>query len=235
MCSAFKLSLAALVLREADASRIDLAERISYADADLLAASPVTRANLGKGMTIGELAQAAQIFSDNAAANLLLGRLGGPAVLTDFWRSLGDRSSRLDRIEPGLNLVAQGDPRDTTTPRAMARTLGAIMAGPVLKPESRQLLKSWMVATQTGARRLRAGFPPDWVAGDKTGTGLFADQPSHYVDIAFATAPSGQRIAISGFVTTLLPQENIDPAREAALARIGSIAAEWAITNGTRS
>ena len=48
--------------------------------------------------------------------------LGGPEGLTAFARSLGDSVTRLDRIEPELNEAMPGDPRDTTTPAAMART-----------------------------------------------------------------------------------------------------------------
>ena len=228
LCSSFKLSLAALVLREADAGRLDLAERIDYLEADLMPVSPVTRANLGKGMTLAALAEATQVTSDNAAANLLLAKIGGPPALTRFWRSLGDRQSRLDRNEPALNSVFPGDPRDTTTPAAMARSLHALLGPRVLSSASRARLEGWMAATQTGTRRIRAGLRAGWVAGDKTGTGLFENQPSHYIDLALATAPSGRRIVITGFVATTVPQRSVDPALEALLARLGSIAAEWA-------
>jgi beta-lactamase class A len=32
-------------------------------------------------------------------------------------------------------------------------------------------LTGWMIASGTGAQRLRGGLPPQWRAGDKTGTG----------------------------------------------------------------
>ncbi len=71
-------------------------------------------------MSIVALAKAAQTQSDNGAANILLRNIGGPAALTAFWRALGDDVSRLDRYEPELNTSHDGDPRDTTTPAAMA-------------------------------------------------------------------------------------------------------------------
>ncbi len=58
-------------------------------------------------------------FSDNAAANILLKAMGGPAAFTKFMRSIGDETTRLDRNEPDLNSNLRGDERDTTTPRAM--------------------------------------------------------------------------------------------------------------------
>ena len=80
-------------------------------------------------MTVSALAEAAQVTSDNVAANLLLARLGGPTGFTARLRELGDRQTRLDRLEPELNLVLPGDERDTTTPRAMAETASRLLHG----------------------------------------------------------------------------------------------------------
>ena len=79
-----------------------------------------------------ELARAAVVVSDNTAANLLLARLGGPPGLTQFVRSLGDATTRLDRNEPDLNVNDPGDDRDTTSPRAMiSRARRALWIGPL--------------------------------------------------------------------------------------------------------
>ena len=69
-------------------------------------------------MTIRALAEATQKTSDNAAANLLLKQIGGPAGLTQFYRRHGDSMTRLDRYEPEMNAFKEGDPRDTTSPYA---------------------------------------------------------------------------------------------------------------------
>jgi beta-lactamase class A len=42
--------------------------------------------------------------------------------------------------------------------------------GDALKPTSRQRLQDWLVGCTTGETRLRAGLPPHWRVGDKTGT-----------------------------------------------------------------
>ena len=61
MCSTFKLALVAACLRESDQGRLDLAQILTYSEADLLPWAPVTGRNLGsRGMSIGALAQAAQ-------------------------------------------------------------------------------------------------------------------------------------------------------------------------------
>jgi beta-lactamase class A len=107
--------------------------------------------------------------SDNTCANLLLARIGGPAALTAFWRSIGDTVSRLDHNEPMLNRSSLGDPHDTTTPAAMARNVHRFVIGNVLSPASRERITTGMLGCKTGDNRLRGGLPKDWRIGDKTG------------------------------------------------------------------
>lgn len=185
MASTFKWALAAAVLAEVDRGRLALDQRVPIAEHDLLEYAPTVRARLAEGaLSIAALCEAAVTVSDNSAANLLLDRVGGPAGWTRFARAAGDDVSRLDRVEPELNSNLPGDPRDTTTPRAMAALLANVLTSDrVLRAESRAKLREWMMESRTGRRRLRAGLPPQWIAGDKTGTGargavndvLFAD------------------------------------------------------------
>ncbi len=172
MCSVFKWLLASLVLQRVDAGREQLNRRVHFAKDALLANSPVAARHAGgDGMSVAELCEAAVTVSDNAAANLLLRSLGGPAAVTRHLRALGDTQTRLDRIEPALNEARPGDPRDTTTPRGMSVALKAALLGEALSPPGRAQLVRWMEATQTGAERLRAGLPAGWRVADKTGTG----------------------------------------------------------------
>lgn len=170
MCSTFKASLAACVLARVDRGEEQLAAMIPYGQADLLEYAPVARQNLAAGkMSVGEMCKAIVELSDNTCANLLLARIGGPAALTAFWRSLGDTTSRLDHNEPELNRSRPGDPRDTTTPAAMAGNLRRLVLGEALSAQSRLQLTDWMVNCKTGANRLRGGLPASWKIGDKTG------------------------------------------------------------------
>ncbi|WP_280492585.1 serine hydrolase [Nocardia asiatica] len=43
--------------------------------------------------------------------------------------------------------------------------------GDALVAREREQLIAWLKANTTGAERIRAGLPPGWVTGDKTGTG----------------------------------------------------------------
>lgn len=170
MCSTFKALVAGLVLKRVDQGNERLDRLVRYSKNLLLAHSPATERHVGDGMTIGALCEATVTLSDNAAANILLHTFGGPPALTAFVRSLGDTVTRLDGYEPGLNVVRPGEIHDTTSPRAMQATLRALALGSVLSSASRQQLVAWLVANQTGDKRLRAGLPNGWKVGDKTGS-----------------------------------------------------------------
>lgn len=228
--SSFKFSLAAMVLALDAARRIDAERHVRWSEAELMWVSPFTKERLAEGATLRELARATQITSDNAAANVLLRELGGPAALTAFWRSIGDEVSRLDRTEPALNIVPVTEYRDTTTPATMARTVAKLVYGDVLPEAARAELRQWMIDTQTGLRRVRAGLPEGWVAGDKTGTSLDgAGGAAYYVDIGFAEGPKGEApITFATYFVARERHEDMSPGAEGALAQVGRIIKEFA-------
>jgi beta-lactamase class A len=190
MCSTFKFSLVSAMLAKADLGREHLDRLVRYGADVPLGVSPETRKNVARGMTVADLCAAAVLYSDNGAANLLLGALGGPVALTRWWRGLGDRATRLDDVEPGLN-TPDGD-RNTTTPAAMLADLKVVLLGEALSQASRALLLGWMRTSTTGANRLRAGLPSGWQWGDKTGTG--PDQFGLVNDIGIANPPGRKPI-----------------------------------------
>ncbi len=172
MCSTFKWLLAAAILLRVETGALSLEDKLPVRAEDMVPYAPITSAHLAEGsMSVRDLCAAAVMVSDNSAANILLKPLGGPAALTQLVRGVGDRATRLDRTEVELNTNLPGDPRDTTTPRAMAHSMEKILLGDVLAPQSRLQLIAWLRQSTTGTRRLRAGLPADWSAGDKTGNG----------------------------------------------------------------
>jgi beta-lactamase class A len=227
--SSFKLSLAALLLQRHAAGTVDAERRVTWTEAEMVPYAPFTRERIGTGATLRELARATQVTSDNPAANILMRELGGPAAVTAFWRSIGDEVSRLDRIEPELNLVPPAEFRDTTTPAAMARTVSKIIYGDVLPNAARDELKGWMIATETGLRRVRAGLPEGWVAGDKTGTSGLVSTEGNYIDIGFAEGPKGEPpITFAAYFRARGPVETMQTRAELALSRIGKVIKEFA-------
>lgn len=198
MCSTFKALAAAAVLAQVDAGKERLSRRIGYDASALVTYSPVTEKHVGNGMTVAELCDAAITLSDNTAANLLLASIGGPAGLTSFARGLDDQFTRLDRNEPTLNEALPDDPRDTTTPNAMASTLQTLILGTrALSTPSREQLTAWLIGNKTGDTRLRAGFAKDWRIGDKTGTGSRGTSN----DIGVAWPPNRAPVVITAYLT----------------------------------
>ena len=222
MCSTFKWLLAACVLDRVDTKLERLERRMNVRRADLLDYAPETRAmvNAAGGnsarVTIGALCKAAVRISDNTAANLLLGSIGGPAGLTRWLRTIGDTVTRLDRREPWLNDVAANDPRDTTTADAMLADLRRILFGSVLTRSSREQLLAWMLSSRTGADRLSAGMPDGWRIAHKTGTRSVntaapISQRSAAGDVGVLIPPDGGAILIAAYIAgSRQPQPDID-------------------------
>src|SRR5207248_394273 len=172
MCSTFKLLAAAAVLKRVDEKKEKLERFVPYGAKEILEYAPVTKEHLKDGgMTLDALCAAAIEQSDNTAGNLLLDAIGGPSGLTNFVRSLGDRVTRLDRIEPELNSAIPGDERDTTTPAAICSDIQRLLLGDALSEASRRQLEDWLQRNETGGPMIRAGVPKNWILGDKTGRG----------------------------------------------------------------
>jgi beta-lactamase class A len=216
MCSTFKALLAAAVLARVDAGTERLDRSVPVSKADLVAYAPFSETRVGGTATLAELCAAAVGISDNAAANLLLATVGGPAGLTRFLRRTGDPATRLDRTEPTLNTALPGDPRDTTTPLAMARTLQRLTQGRVLTPGSRAQLVAWMTAATTGGKRLRAGLTAGWRVADKTGTG--ANGTNNVVALLWPAGGTTPLVVASYLTGSTLPDAEKD-AVHARLAR----------------
>jgi len=196
-CSTFKLMLAATVLERSAKDPSLLARRISYGKADIIPNSPVTEKHVADGMTVAALCAATIQYSDNAAANLLMKMLGGPADVTAFARTIGDQVFRLDRWETELNTAIPGDLRDTTTPAAMADSVQRLVLGDALAGAQRSQLQIWLLGNTTSAERFMAAVPPGWKVGDKTGAGSYGTNN----DVGVMWPPTGAPLVVAVYLT----------------------------------
>ena len=169
--STFKPILCGAILKKMDEGKEHLERDIPILIESLVSWSPVTKKRVGSTMTLDELCHAAITMSDNSAGNLLLEQIGGPESFTYFMRSLGDSSTHLDRWETELNEGLPGDPRDTTTPDAILKSLHALTIGDVLSENARNKLIEWLKADQVADSLFRASLPEGWKIGDKSGAG----------------------------------------------------------------
>ncbi|MGQ6476260.1 IMI family carbapenem-hydrolyzing class A beta-lactamase (plasmid) [Serratia ureilytica] len=171
LCSAFKGFLAAAVLKGSQDNQLNINQIVNYNARSLEFHSPITTKYKENGMSLGDMAAAALQYSDNGATNIILERyIGGPEGMTKFMRSIGDKDFRLDRWELDLNTAIPGDERDTSTPAAVAKSLKTLALGNILNSHEREIYQTWLKGNTTGAARIRASVPSDWVVGDKTGS-----------------------------------------------------------------
>jgi len=168
--STFKVMAVSAILKQSEADNNLLKQKITYAKQDLVFWSLITEKHVADGMTIFDLCAAAMMYSDNTATNLIVKKLGGPEAVTAFARSIGDNTFRIDDWEPDLNSNPD-DLRDTSTPKAMEKSLQKLTLGNVLTSSKRNQLLTWMKGNTTGDTRIRAGVPKGWIVADKTGAG----------------------------------------------------------------
>ncbi|MBM6621970.1 class A beta-lactamase [Micrococcaceae bacterium RIT802] len=172
LCSTFKAYAAAALLDARDAGTVDLHEPVAVGSDGLVVNSPESEDFDGYSMPLRWCCKVALTHSDNTAGNVMLKHLGGPGAVTRFARRIGDRQTRLDRWEPELNDAVPGDPRDTSTPLALATGMKALLFGRALSTASRKELIDWM-DSNVSAPRIRGGLPEGWTAATKTGAGFY--------------------------------------------------------------
>ncbi|HST90794.1 MAG TPA: class A beta-lactamase [Brevundimonas sp.] len=211
-CSTFKMYLAAAVLERVQRGEERLDRLVPVTRADMVNHAPVTEPAIGSSLSIETLCKAVVEVSDNPAANILIREMGGLDALRDWYRSIGDESTTVDRLEPMMNRL-DGD-KDTITPAQSVENLQRLFLSEQtpLVPQNRTRLLRWMFDSPTGTARIKAGLPAGWRVAHKTGTGGYG--PTN--DIGFAYGPSGQTVVIAAYYHGATSSSDAD--NEAAIA-----------------
>lgn len=200
-----------------DLSTAELSRRLRWTEADLVEYSPVTELHVEDGLTVRQVIDAAITVSDNTAGNLLFDVVGGPAALdAALVDDVGDATTEVVRREPELNTAVPGDPRDTTTPEALATALGEYVLGDALPRADRRLLENTLRRTETGDALIRAGVPGSWRVGDKTGSAAYGTRN----DVAVLRPPGRAPILLAVLTTHDSPEAATDDALVAAATRV---------------
>lgn len=180
--------------------------------------------------------------SDNSATDAMLELVGGPGAVSAWLRAIGIPDQRVDRgvaemiLENAgeavpahltapqalkmqgwsppspVNAAFDADPRDSSTPDAMALLLARLARGEILSPGSTWFLVNVMARCETGRHRVAALLPPGTPWAHKTGTlaGIAND-------VGILRLPDGQHVALAVFVRGVQrPTE-----RDAIVAEIG--------------
>jgi beta-lactamase class A len=215
MCSTHKVLVVAaiLTLRQQQPGLLDRV--IHYDKSQVLEYAPITSQHTS--MKVSELCEAALKVSDNTADNLLITLLQGPAGVTSFARTLGDNTTRLDRIEPDLNNGGRNDERDTTKPPVFASDLHEVTLGEGLDAAGRDQLVTWMKSSTTGLDLVRGGLPKDWAAADKSGSGAKGEVN----DVAVVWPPGHAPLVVTAYTA---PNDPKSTAGRATIAEATAIA-----------
>jgi beta-lactamase class A len=116
------------------------------------------------------------------------------------------------------------DPRDTSTPDAMADLLARIHRRDALEPASMERLLQIMIATPTGPARLKGLLPIGTVVAHKTGT-----MGGTTNDVGIVTLPDGAgHLAIAIFIKSSIKEV---PERERAIAEIARTVYDYFVLN----
>ncbi|MGR5133618.1 CARB/PSE/RTG family carbenicillin-hydrolyzing class A beta-lactamase [Vibrio alfacsensis] len=176
MMSTFKTLACATMLSDMDSGKLNKNATAKVEERNIVIWSPVMDRMTGQTTRVEHACEAAMLMSDNTAANIVLRSVGGPRAVTLFLRSIGDKATRLDRYEPGLNEATPGDKQDTTTPNAMVNTLHTLLEGEALSYESRTQLKIWMQDNKVSDTLMRSVLPKGWSIADRSGAGGFGSR-----------------------------------------------------------
>ncbi len=169
MMSTFKSLAYAAALKKSEVNKSFLQRQIVVQASDIVTWSPVMKTVVGKKVSLGSVCDAMMLMSDNCAANIVLRELEGPEEVTKFLRNIGDKTSRCDRFEPELGSAIVGDPRDTTTPQAMATTLQKLLYGDCLSEASKEKLLDRMINNKVSDSLFRAVLPAGISIADRSG------------------------------------------------------------------
>jgi beta-lactamase class A len=140
---------------------------------------------------------------------LRMGRGPFPRVLKEMIARDPELLARADKPDHAFDT----DPRDTASPRAMAKLLTRIFVGKALNPEDTRLLIEIMERDRTGPNRLRGLMPPGTEVADKTGT-----IGGTINDVGVITLAGDAKIVVVVFIKA---SDASIPVREKAIAQIG--------------
>ncbi|MEZ8370355.1 class A beta-lactamase [Vibrio splendidus] len=209
MMSTFKTLACANLLYDHENEGLYLESKVGVKSDELIAWSPMTKAFVGKEISLTGACAATMEMSDNTAANIVLAGIDGPNGLTEFLRSIGDSETRLDHIEPDLNHARPGDERDTTTPNTMVKTLNELVYGNVLSEESKAQLKTWMMDNKVSDGMIRSILPDGWNIADRSGAGAYGSRAITAIVWSVTRAPLIISISLTEIELTIQERDTV--------------------------
>ena len=163
--STIKLAILYELFRQADEGRLALDTLAPLDRSQVVGGTGILHALGTPALTLRDHAVLMMSISDNTATNVLIDRLGLPAIASRMqWVGLSGIRLRRKMMD---SAAAQRGDENVASPREIVRLLRLLDAGEGLKPESRQAALK-VLAVNTGGY-LRRGLPPEVEALSKAG------------------------------------------------------------------
>lgn len=225
MQSAFKFPIAMAVLKQVDEGKLKLDQTVEITPADLFPTYSPLQDSFPKGTkekTIADLIYLSVAKSDNIACDVLLKIIGGTQKANDYVHGLGVKNMQIAATEEEMHSGWDVQFTNWSEITAYTHLLDILHKGTALSKPSNDFLLQTMLATTTGARRLKALLPAGTPIAHKTGTSDQKDGVySATNDAGIISLPNGQQLAVAVFVSNSRAEEAV---REGVIAKIAKAA-----------
>jgi beta-lactamase class A len=222
MQSVYKLPIGMAVMRQVDAGKITLDQKVSVTKADFVRVgqhSPIRDKNPnGVELSVSELLRFAISESDGTASDVLIKLAGGTEAIQAYLTELKITEMIVLNTEKELGQDWQTQYRNWATPEAAVALLRALFERRGLSETAHGLLLKLMQESTPGAKRLKGLLPVGTVVAHKTGTsGTQNGVTAATNDIGIITLPNGRHVAIAVFVADSPADE---ATREGVIAKV---------------
>jgi beta-lactamase class A len=207
MQSVFKFHIALAVLSEVDKGKLSLTQKILIKKTDLVPGmwSPIREKypNGDVALPLSEILKYTVSESDNSGCDLLLKLIGGTKTVNDYIHKAGIKDVSIKANEAEMHKAWDVQFTNWTTPVAATKLLKIFYERKMLSQKSYDFLWKTMLATSTGADRIKGQLPPGTLVAHKTGSSDTNEQgiTAATNDIGIITLPNGKHFILSVFVT----------------------------------
>jgi beta-lactamase class A len=226
MQSVYKLPIAMAVLKEVDAGKIKLDQKVPVKKSDFVRVgqrSPIRdKYPNGAELSVNELLQFSISESDGTASDVLLNFVGGAEAVMNFLGELGISEMIVANTEKEFGIDRALQYKNWASPNGAVALLRALHERRGLSEQSQALLLKFMIESPTGPKRLKGLLPKGAIVAHKTGTsGAFKGVTTATNDIRIITLPNGRHLAVAVFVMESPADEKT---REEVIAKIAKAA-----------
>ena len=228
MQSVYKLPISMAVMKQVDAGKIELEQKVRIAKEDYVgraAHSPIRdKYPNGVVLTVNDLLRFALEESDGTASDVLMKLAGGHEAVQSYLTELEITDMIVLDTEAAFTQDHSLQYRNFAAPNAAVSLLRALYERRGLSESSQALLLKFMTESTTGPKRLKGLLPAGTIVAHKTGTsGTEKGITAATNDIGIVTLPNGKHLAIAVFVSDSGADEIT---REATIAKIAKAASD---------